>query len=81
MLKARGTVAGRDTYVIGLSWGNLDKFRAGPGDSFITIPASESGLPCDIMIFSDRTEADMAKMLEGGIDARTKVIITDRLKN
>ena len=48
----------------------------------ITIPASESGLPCDIMIFSDRTEADMAKMLEGyGIDARTKVIITDRLKN
>lgn len=79
MLKARGTISGRDTYVIGLSWGNLDKFRAEPGDGYIRIPAGESGLPVDILIISDRTEADMAKSIN--IDKDTQVHISDRLKN
>ena len=51
MLKARATIGGKDTYLIGLSFGNLDKFRAGPGDSFIRIPATRPGTK---LIISDR---------------------------
>lgn len=79
MLKAIADINGRRTYIIGLSWGNLDKFRAEPGDGYIRIPAGESGLPVDILIISDRTEADMAKLIN--IDKDTQVHISDRLKS
>jgi hypothetical protein len=80
MLKAKGVIKGRPTYIIGLSWGNLDKFRTAPGDSYIQIPAEESGLPVDILLFSDRTEADLVRMIEDGVGADTEVITSDRLK-
>ena len=63
MLKARGKIGDVDVYFIGLSWGNLARFRAGSGDSFIRIPASESGLNADIMLFSAKTEAELAALL------------------
>jgi hypothetical protein len=81
MLKAKGIIQGRETYIIGLSWGNMDRFRAAPGDSYIRIPQEESGLSVDILIFSDRTEADMMKFVEDGIVSTTEVNISDRLKD
>jgi hypothetical protein len=72
---------GRKLLVIGLSYGNLDKFRAEPGDTFIRIDGAEMGLPVDVMIFSGETEADCAELLAGGIGPATKVHISDRLKS
>lgn len=81
MLKARGVINGRPTYVIGLSFGNLDKFRASPGDSYIRIPSEESGLPDDILLFAGKTEADLADLISAGIGGGTKVNISDKLKS
>lgn len=63
MLKATGKLNGRDTLFIGLSFGNLKRFRAGPLDSFITIPAEEVGLSHDIVILSGQTEQDIQAFL------------------
>lgn len=79
MIKARGTIAGRETLILGLSFANLDRFRAEPGDTFIRIPGEEVGLPIDLMIISGRTEADLAGMIP--IGPNTKVITSERLKN
>ncbi len=78
MIKATTSRPGRpNMFVIGLSFGNLDKFRAEPGDTYIMIKGSEHGLPCDIMIMSGETEAHMAGMFNIGAD--TKVIIDPSL--
>ena len=67
MIKATGKGPnGRDTLFIGLSIGNLDKFRAGPLDSHIRIDGRELGLSHDVLIFSGRTEAEMADLLANG---------------
>lgn len=79
MMKATGTVNGRNTLFIGLSFGNLDKFRTEPGDTYIRISGKEMGLPMDVLIFSGKTEADLADMIPVGPD--TKVYISDRLKS
>ena len=82
MIKATGKgPTGNDTLFIGLSFGNLDKFRAGPLDSHITIKGAELGLPFDVMIFSGRTEAEMADLLAQGFGPDTKVHISDRSKS
>lgn len=82
MIKATGKGPnGRDTLFVGLSFGNLDKFRAGPLDSHITIHGAELGLPFDVMIFSGRTEAEMADLLANGFGPDTKVHVSDRSKN
>ncbi len=82
MIKATGKgVSGKDTLFVGLSFGNLDKFRAAPLDSYITINGDEVGLPFDVMIFSGRTEAEMADMMAGGFGPGTKVHISERSKN
>jgi hypothetical protein len=78
MLKAMGKIDGRDCLVLGLSFGNLDRFRAEPCETFIKIDGRELGLPHDVMIISGETEAHMAAMMNIGRD--TKVTITDRLK-
>jgi hypothetical protein len=82
MIKATGKGPnGRDTLFIGLSFGNLDKFRAGPLDSHIRIDGRELGLSHDVMIFSGRTEAEMADLLANGFGPDTKVHVSDRSKN
>lgn len=82
MIKATGKgPTGRDTLFVGLSFGNLDKFRAAPLDSYILIKGAEVGMPFDVWIFAGRTEADMANMLAGGIGPDTKVHVSDRSKN
>jgi hypothetical protein len=81
MIKATGKLNGRDTLFIGLSFRNLDHFRAGPGDSFIHLEGSKIGLPVDLVLFSGITEADCVTMLQAGIGVNTKVEISKRQKN
>lgn len=72
---------GRTILVIGLSFGNLDKFREAPGDTFIKINGREMGMSSDVMIFSGATEADCAASIAEFIGPKTKVTTSDRLKN
>lgn len=82
MLKAIATDGtGKKILVIGLSFGNLDKFRAEPGDTYIRIIGREVGLPVDVMIISGETEAHMAETLKGGIGPDTKVIVSPRSRS
>lgn len=53
----------RGVLMLGLSFGNLDKFRAMPLDTFIKVDGVQFGLPHDIIIFSGKTEADMTNLL------------------
>jgi hypothetical protein len=82
MIKAMATGPdGRKILVLGLSFGNLDRFRQQPGDTYIRIEGRELGLPIDIMLISGETEGHMAETLKGGIGPGTKVTVTDRSKN
>jgi hypothetical protein len=81
MIKATGKHDGKDTLFIGLSFGNLDKFRAAPLDTYILIRGEEIGLSHDVMLFSGETEADMAGMMALGFGPDSKVIISRRSQN
>ena len=82
MIKATGKgPTGNDTLFVGLSFGNLDKFRAAPLDSHITIKGAELGLAFDVMIFSGRTEAEMTDLLANNLVPGAKVHVSDRSKN
>jgi hypothetical protein len=81
MIKASATVRGRPTLMIGLSFGNLDKFRAEPGDTFILVDGKEMGMPIDVMLFSGETEAHLAELMKDAIGPKTEVHISDRLKS
>jgi hypothetical protein len=72
---------GKSILVLGLSFANLDRFRAKPGDTFIRIRGDDVGLPVDIMIFSGETEAHCAETLKDGIGPDTKVNISPKLKS
>lgn len=77
MMKATATGAdGKGILVIGLSFANLDRFRAQPGDTFIKIVGQEVGLPVDVMIFSGKTEAHCFETLKGGIGPSTKIHVS-----
>jgi hypothetical protein len=81
MLKAMAEGNGRKVLVIGLSFGNLDRFRQHPGDTFIRIEADPArGQPIDVMIFSGETEAHLAQLISGMVGPTTEVIVSDRLK-
>jgi hypothetical protein len=78
MIKATTTVDGRTLLMIGLSFGNLDKFRAEAGDTFIRIDGKAMDLPIDVLIFSGETEAHMQTMF--AITEKTIVHIDPKLK-
>lgn len=81
MIKAMATGAdGRSVLILGLSFENLNRLRANPGDDHIRIDGKEIGLPIDVVIFAGETEAHCAEAL-GGIGPGTKITISDRLKN
>lgn len=71
---------GRPLLTIGLSFGNLDKFRAEPGDTFIRIDGRAMDMPIDVLIFSGVTELDMQAMLAHLVGPDTKVHIDPKLK-
>ena len=82
MIKATATTPdGRKLLMIGLSFGNLDKFRAEPGDTFIRIDGKAMELPIDVLIFSGESEAHLQTMLGEAITAATIVHIDPKLKS
>lgn len=81
MIKAMGKWDDKTTLFVGLSFANLDKFRAAPLDTFITIKGAEMGLPFDIMIFSGKTEADMAHLMTPNMLPGSTLVMDDKLKN
>lgn len=72
---------GRDLLVVGLSFGNLDRFRDQPGDTYIKIDGRDMGISSDVVIFSGATEADCAETIKNFIGPATKVTTSGRLKN
>ena len=80
----KGTATGADgsqVLMIGLSFGNLRKFLAEPGETFIRINGKEMGLTFDVLIFSGETEAHLHGMVAGSIGPDTKVHIDPKLKS
>lgn len=72
---------GRDLLVLGLSFGNLQRFREQPRDTFIKIDGKELGLEVDVLIFSCETEAKGAEVIEEWISPATKVTVSPKLKS
>ena len=82
MIKATAKLPdGRTLLMLGLSFGNLDKFRAEAGDTFIRIDGKAMDLPIDVLIFSGETEAHMQTMFGKAITAATIVHIDPKLKS
>jgi hypothetical protein len=82
MIKAIASAPnGRKVLVIGLTFGNLDRFRAQPHDTNIRIDGKEIGLPVDVMIFSSESDAAAAHMMGEFIGPDTKVHIDPKLKS
>jgi hypothetical protein len=59
--------------VLGLSFGNLKKFLAEPGDTYIKIEGEEINLDFDVLLFSGETEEKMETMIKQFIGPNTKV--------
>lgn len=72
---------GRKLLVVGLSFKNLDEFRAKPGDTYIKIDGRPLDIAEDVLIFSGETEAHLAQTLEHFLGPETQVSTSDRLKN
>jgi hypothetical protein len=70
---------GRNILVIGLSFGNLDKFKSMPGDTFIKIKGEEVGLSVDVILFSGETEQSMARQMSQFVGPDTKVHIDPKV--
>ena len=71
-----------DILVLGLSFGNLERFRAQPLDTFIPIQVADlGGPPLKVVILSGRTEAEMADAMKDLIGPETAVTVSDRLKS
>jgi hypothetical protein len=81
MLEASATDGqGKKVLLLGLSFGNLDALRAGPGKIYIRIDGAKHGLPADVLVFSGETEAELLSALRGNIGPGTKVDIDPGLK-
>jgi len=81
MLKAKMIVGTREVLLLGLTFGNLDRLRAGPGDDHIVIEGDDIGIEFDIWIVAGETEAALEKLIAPGIGPDTKVNISSRIKN
>jgi hypothetical protein len=81
MLKATATLNGRNTLFLGLSFRNLEKFLAEPGDTFIKIDGAAMNLPIDVLLFSGETEAHLAELVKGSITPDTIVHVDPKLKS
>ena len=71
---------GRTTLVIGLSFGNLAKFKAEPLDSFIAIDGKLMDLPIDVLLFAGESEGELARFMADRIGPDTKVHIDPKLR-
>jgi hypothetical protein len=81
MIKATATLNGRTMLMLGLSFGNLDRFRREPGDTFIKIDGTTMNLPIDVLLFSGKTEAHLTELMEKSIGPDTIVHVDPKLKS
>jgi hypothetical protein len=81
MMKATATLGDRKLLLIGLSFGNIERFRREPGQTYIKIDGKEMDLPIDVLIFSGETEAHMHEMMAHSIGPDTIVHIDPKLKS
>ena len=81
MIRAAGMQNGKPTVFLGLSFGNLARFREQPGDTYIKIPAEQLGMSHDIVIFSGRTEEEMSDHFFKNLTPDAKVTISDKFKS
>jgi hypothetical protein len=65
---------GHRALFLGLSFGNLKKFRAQPCDTFIKIASDETGLGGDVILFSCRTEKEGVGMLQKMFDIPDEIL-------
>jgi len=72
---------GRMTLLIGLSFGNLNKFKKEPLDTFIKINGADLDLPIDVTIFSGESEPALQRFMADKIGPETKVSIDPRFKD
>jgi hypothetical protein len=72
MLKWKGTIDGREIFMIGLSFGNLDRLRA---DEPILIKGRDVGFSYDILICAEATDQELLRKFSAGIGPDTKVNI------
>jgi predicted alpha/beta-fold hydrolase len=79
MIKATATLGDRTFLMIGLSFGNLKKFLAEPGDTYIKIDGKAMNMPVDVLIFSGETEEAMQKTMRSAIGPHTKVHIDPKM--
>jgi hypothetical protein len=70
MIKATAVVGDRTLLILGLSFRNLRKFLAEPGQTYIKVDGKELDLPIDVMIFSGETEEAMGKLMPIGPDTK-----------
>lgn len=56
MLKLVGGEPPNQILALGLSFGNLDKFRAEPFETYIRVVREETGLPIDVILYSGGIE-------------------------
>lgn len=71
----------RNILLVGLSFSNLDKLRAGPRDNFINISGRDTGdIPLDVIIFAGETESAMTDYMQEFISDKTKITISPKLK-
>jgi hypothetical protein len=80
MLKGIATLNDRKTLMLGLSFNNLDKFRAEPRDTFIKVEGEPMGLPFDVLIFSGESEAHLAHFIRNAVTDKTIIHIDPKLK-
>lgn len=80
---ARNKDGSRVVLVIGLSFENLRRLQAKPGDDYITIRRERLGpsLPCDVTIFAGETEAACVDVIREFISSETEVVIDPKLKS
>jgi hypothetical protein len=81
MIKAVAVGNGRKVLVLGLTYGNLDRFITQPRDTFIRINGKEIGLPVDVMIFSAESDAMAAEFMQQFVGPDTAVHVDPRLRS
>lgn len=75
MIKAMANAPdGKKIFIIGLSFGDLNKFLAEPGDTFIRIDGNQVKLPVDILIYSGETEEKCVEYISDAIDKFTNIV-------
>jgi hypothetical protein len=63
MIKGKGTIKGRETLIIGLSYKNLENLKR--DDDFIMILKEEINIPFDILIFAKEDEKALVATVTG----------------